>query len=177
MCDVVPRPVDFCTCKHFGRLLTFHWGHLFLLLPTLGGKHSFENRRNNTFSLGRPKLQKRTNHLEILRTYMLWHSRRRGVEKHSFSTPTEHGDQKQKRSARSMGITVRVFSTPLARERPFCNSYLTRTSTRSLVPREPKWQYDRRNVAKGGKGTKHVEIVEVHVLVNVTKTSKGSTIC
>ena len=104
-----PRPVDFCTCKHFGRLLTFHWGHMFLLLPTLSGKHSFENRRNNTFSLGRPKLQKRTNNLEIIRTYMLWFSRRRGVEHHCFTTPTEHGDQTKKRSARSMGITVRVF--------------------------------------------------------------------
>ena len=85
--------------------------------------------------------------------YMLWHSRRRGVEKHSCSTPTEHGDQKEKRSARSMGITVWVFSTTLARERPFCNSYLTRTSARSLVPREPKWRYDRKHVAKGRKGT------------------------
>ena len=140
VCDIVPR-------------LVFVWGNMFLLFPTLGGKHSFVNRRNNTFSLGRPKLQKRLNHLEIIRKYNLWHSRRRGVEKHSFSTPTEHGDQNKKRSARSMGITVRVCSTPLARERPFCNSYLKRTSTRSLVPREPKWQYDRRSIAKGGKGT------------------------
>ena len=54
VCDFVPR-------------LVFVWGHMFLLLPTLGGKHSFENRRNNAFFLGRRKLQKRANHLDIIR--------------------------------------------------------------------------------------------------------------
>ena len=64
------------------------------VIPTLGGNDGFENNRQNVNSPGQSRLQKSKNHVDMFRKRVLfWPSRRRGVEKTVFGTPTEHGNQ------------------------------------------------------------------------------------
>ena len=67
--------------------------------------------------------------------------------------PSSTGINKKNTPHAACGSQFFVFVNTYSARASLLQFHSTRARTRSKVPREQEWQYDRRSVAKGGKGT------------------------